>query len=94
MCDLLNVMREEIVDSARRLGLGVVHGYDIARAVEERLRRELGPGHWYVPGEDKDRRDRRIRAAASNGADIRTLCNTFGLSPRSVRRILRGEVSS
>lgn len=89
MSELFELIEEEAVDAARRIGAGVVAGYDIARSIQERLRRDLGPGSYYIPGEDKVRRDRRIRQAVANGTDLDTVCRAFGLSRWTVRRILK-----
>ena len=93
--DVLVVARGEIRQAAARLGVAPLQASALADSVEERLRRDLGGGWWYVPAVDltdqRKRRNAAICAEAAAGADDMTLARRYRLHPDTVRKIRNGQ---
>jgi len=88
--DLLEVMHEEIVESARRMGVPGKVASDLALSVEAGIRDRCGVGRHYVPGNSKGTRNSFIFAAFSSGEDLKNIARRYEITIRQVRRILEG----
>jgi Mor family transcriptional regulator len=89
--DVLMVARSEIMEAAARLGLSQFRAFALADSVEERLRRDLGGGWWYVPAVDLSEHRRQRNAAiceeSAAGENDCTLARRYQLHPDTIRKI-------
>lgn len=78
--DLTAVVQQEI-------GFNEIFATQIADALVRGLRKRLGGQDLYIPAEDRTERDAMIRKEF-NGRNIDDMCKKFGLSKRSIYKIV------
>jgi Mor family transcriptional regulator len=83
----LTSLKEEIVEAAGRCGLTAREALDIARSVEERIRREYGTRRIYINTLSIRDRDERIRKAF-DGTNAREICKENKISRPTLYRIV------
>ena len=85
----LGVLGSIVIDQARGCGLSDDLTQRLSIGIETDVRRELGPGCWYIPGPSKTDRDHAILTAFRNGQRLASLAVDFGLTETRVRQILK-----
>ncbi len=82
-------LHREIIDAAGRCGLTAREAADMARSVEESLRRDYAGQRPYVAAVTRAERNRQIRAAF-DGRNGQAVCRRFGISESTLRRVAGG----
>ena len=84
----MDVLHEEIIEAARRLGVSANVAVDMAMSVESGLRSRCGGGEWYVQVDDKSARNSFIFVAYSSGESVKSIAAREGLSAKAIYKIL------
>ena len=88
MSEPIKQIIDDLVAVALQFGLSRQLASDFARAAVDRMTKNIGGGSLYIPKEDKESRDAKIRARF-NGVNHDELCRVFGVSKRTLYRIIK-----
>lgn len=87
--DVIAVIISAATVAARAEGLPATAAQRLAKAICDRLRRELGTLRVYVPAPDRSARDRAILAGLANGDSRQAIANRVGVDVKTVYRVER-----
>lgn len=87
--DVLAVIISAATLAARAEGLPIPAAQRLAKAICDRLRRELGTLRVYVPAPDRTARDRAILAGLAAGDGRVVVAARVGVHPSTVDRVAR-----
>jgi len=87
--DVIAVIISAATVAARAEGLPATAAQRLAKAICDRLRRELGTLRVYVPAPDRSARDRAILAGLAAGEGRAVIAARVGVHPTTVDRVAR-----
>lgn len=87
MSDLLNTLKQEVIQAGLRRGVSLKAMTDIANSVDERIRRDFGGSKPYVSATDKAKRNSTIMNDF-NGRNHHEVCRKHKISRRTLNRIV------
>jgi hypothetical protein len=87
--DVIAIIVSAATLAARAEGLPVPAAQRLAKAICDRLRRELGTLRVYVPAPDRSARDRAILAGLAAGDKREAIAARVGVHPSTVDRVAK-----
>lgn len=84
---LIDIIQEEILETAAYFGIHPRTAEDHCKAIIDKLRLRIGGNECYMAKRERTRRDREI-LAKWKGDNLADLHHEFGLHPRHLRRII------
>lgn len=85
--NLSDVVYEETFKGARKMGVSQAVSADLARLVDETIKRRFGGERVYVPAPGKEERDKRIFRALERGVPVSVVARNEKLSVRWIYKI-------
>jgi Mor family transcriptional regulator len=83
-----DILYEEVFNVAKKLGIGQQLSDDMARMVDDGVRRRCGGGHVYVAAPGNESRDARLYRDYVDGLPVRRIMQKYAISKTSVYRIV------